>query len=97
MDDVWLVLLQLLLVGTILGTLLTYLLRGLMCRATVEVGTKSVLITGCDTGYENYFFLDCNGLLINLFQNQLFDPHRHCFVHPIFSSFGFLVFLSLVA
>ena len=34
MDDVWLVLLQLLLVGTILGTLLTYLLRGLMCRAT---------------------------------------------------------------
>ena len=52
MDDVWLVLLQLLLVGTILGTLLTYLLRGLMCRATVEVGTKSVLITGCDTGYD---------------------------------------------
>ena len=52
MDDVWLVLLQLLLVGTILGTLLTYLLRGLMCRATVEVGTKSVLITGCDAGYD---------------------------------------------
>ena len=51
-DDVWLVLLQLLLVGTILGTLLTYLLRGLMCRATVEVGTKSVLITRCDTGYD---------------------------------------------
>ena len=84
MDDVWLVLLQLLLVGTILGTLLTYLLRGLMCRATVEVGTKSVLITGCDTGYENYFFIDYiyNELLINLFHNQIFL--HACPAHYIF-------------
>ena len=43
MDDVWLVLLQLLLVGTILGTLLTYLLRGLMCRATGKFLQKKAL------------------------------------------------------
>lgn len=63
MDDVWLVLLQLLLVGTILGTLLTYLLRGLMCRAKVEVNNKSVLITGCDTGIGNELakYLDALG------------------------------------
>ena len=53
MEDGWLILLQLLLVATILALLLTYLLRGLMCRATLEVGTKSVLITGCDTGIGN--------------------------------------------
>ena len=50
MDDIWLVLLQLLVVGSILGALLTYLLRSLVCKATLDVGTKSVLITGCDTG-----------------------------------------------
>ena len=95
MDDVWLVLLQLLLVGTILGTLLTYLLRGLMCRATVEVGTKSVLITGCDTGYENYFFLDYNELLINLFHNQIFDTHARLITY--FGNFVFGFIVTLVA
>ena len=60
MDDVWLILVQLLVVGSILGTLLTYLLRGLVCRPKVEVGTKAVLITGCDTGIGNELakFLD---------------------------------------
>jgi len=71
MDDVWLVLLQLLLVGTILGTLLTYLLRGLMCRATVEVGTKSVLITGCDTGIGNELAKYLDGLGFHVFAGCL--------------------------
>ena len=53
MDDTWLVLLQLLVVFTILASLLTYLLKGLVCRAQIEVGTKAVLITGCDTGIGN--------------------------------------------
>jgi NAD(P)-dependent dehydrogenase (short-subunit alcohol dehydrogenase family) len=53
MDDIWLIIVQLLVVGSILGSLLTYLLRGLVCRASNEIGTKSVLITGCDTGIGN--------------------------------------------
>ena len=63
MDDIWLVLLQLLVVGSILGILLTYLLRGLVCKATLDVGTKSVLITGCDTGigHELAKYLDSIG------------------------------------
>ena len=63
MDDIWLVLLQLLVVGSILGLLLTYLLRGLVCKATLDVGTKSVLITGCDTGigHELAKYLDSIG------------------------------------
>ena len=58
MDDIWLVLLQLLVVGSILGTLLTYLLRGLVCKATLDVGNKSVLITGCDTGIGEFWPLE---------------------------------------
>lgn len=50
MSDEWLVFVQLLVVGTVIGGVLTYIIRSLMCKAKNDVGTKAILITGCDTG-----------------------------------------------
>ena len=41
---------QLLVVASVIVALLTYLLRSLVCKAKNDVGTKAILITGCDTG-----------------------------------------------
>lgn len=44
------VLLQLLVVGSVIGGLITWLLRSLMCKAKNEVINKAILVTGCDSG-----------------------------------------------
>ena len=44
------VLLQLLVVGSVIGGLITWLLRSLMCKAKNEVVNKAILVTGCDSG-----------------------------------------------
>ena len=79
MDDVWLVLLQFLLVGTILGSLLTYLLRGLMCRVKIEVGTKSVLITGKNSN----IILKSNYRIYRIPSNNIRGHYRN---FPFFSA-----------
>lgn len=50
MDEVIFILLQLVAAAIIIGGLLSWLLRGLLCKAQHEVGGKVVLVTGCDTG-----------------------------------------------
>ena len=50
MSDEWMVLLQLLVVGSVIGGLITWLLRSLMCKAKNEVINKAILVTGCDSG-----------------------------------------------
>jgi len=50
MSDEWMVLLQLLVVGSVIGGLITWLLRSLMCKAKNEVMNKAILVTGCDSG-----------------------------------------------
>ena len=50
MDDEWLILIQLLVVGSVIGTLMTYLIRSLMCKAKNEPANQAVLVTGCDSG-----------------------------------------------
>ena len=50
MSDEWMVLLQLLVVGSVIGGLITWLLRSLMCKAKNEVVNKAILVTGCDSG-----------------------------------------------
>lgn len=49
-NEEWLVFLQCFIVLSIIAAVLTYLLRSLVCKARNDVGTKAVLITGCDTG-----------------------------------------------
>ncbi len=46
----YMIFIQLLVVGSVICALLTYLLRSMICKARHDVGTKAVLITGCDTG-----------------------------------------------
>lgn len=41
---------QLLVVGSVVVALIAYLLRSMVCRSMNDVGSKAVLITGCDTG-----------------------------------------------
>lgn len=50
MDQALLIVLQLFAVVTVVGGFLTWLLRGLLWKAQHDVGSKVVLITGCDTG-----------------------------------------------
>ena len=50
MSDEWMVLLQLLVVGSIIAGLITWLLRSLMCKAKNEVINQAILVTGCDSG-----------------------------------------------
>jgi len=50
MDEVIFILLQLVAAAVIIGGLLSWVLRGLLCKAQHEVGAKVVLVTGCDTG-----------------------------------------------
>lgn len=49
-SDDYMIFIQLLVVGSVICALLTYLLRSMICKARNDVGTKAVLITGCDTG-----------------------------------------------
>ena len=44
MNDEWLIFIQLLVVGTVIGGILTYILRSLLCKAKNDVGTKAVLV-----------------------------------------------------
>ncbi|XP_023328709.1 D-beta-hydroxybutyrate dehydrogenase, mitochondrial [Eurytemora carolleeae] len=50
MDPVGLILLQIFGAAFIIGGILFWLLRSLLCQAQHEVGSKVVLVTGCDTG-----------------------------------------------
>jgi len=49
-EDDYMLFVQLLVVGSVIVALITYLLRSMVCRAKNDVGTKAILITGCDTG-----------------------------------------------
>lgn len=50
MDDQWLILIQLLVVATVIGALMTYLIRRILCRPRNDPGNQAVLVTGCDSG-----------------------------------------------
>jgi len=51
MDDVWLIFLQLAVVGSVLVTILVYLLRWLLCKAQNDPTLgQAILVTGCDSG-----------------------------------------------
>lgn len=71
MEDLWIILLQLLVVGSVIGSLLTYLLRSLVCKAKNDVGTKAVLITGCDTGIGNEMAKHLDALGFHVFAGCL--------------------------
>ena len=45
-EDDYMLFVQLLVVGSVIVALITYLLRSMICRAKNDVGTKAVLITG---------------------------------------------------
>jgi NAD(P)-dependent dehydrogenase (short-subunit alcohol dehydrogenase family) len=49
-DDDYMLFIQLLVVGSVICAVITYLLRSMICKARNDVGTKAILITGCDTG-----------------------------------------------
>jgi 3-hydroxybutyrate dehydrogenase len=50
MDPVWQILLQIFGAAFIIGGILFWLLRSLICQVQHEVESKVVLVTGCDTG-----------------------------------------------
>jgi len=50
MDEAVLILLQLLAAALIVGGVLSWLLRSLLCKSHNDIGAKAVLVTGCDTG-----------------------------------------------
>ena len=66
MDDVWLILLQLAVVGSVVATLLAYLLRWLLCKAKTDPSGKAILVTGCDSGigHELARHLDSLGFVV---------------------------------
>ena len=45
-EDDYMLFVQLLVVGSVIVALITYLLRSMICRAKNDVGTKAILITG---------------------------------------------------
>ena len=45
-EDDYMLFIQLVLVGSVIVALVTYLLRSMICKARNDVGTKAVLITG---------------------------------------------------
>ena len=45
-EDDYMLFVQLLVVGSVIVALITYLLRSMVCRAKNDVGTKAILITG---------------------------------------------------
>ena len=49
-EDDYMIFIQLLVVGSVVVALIAYLLRSMVCRSMNDVGSKAVLITGCDTG-----------------------------------------------
>ena len=62
-SDEYMLFVQLLVVGSVVCALLTYLLRSMVCKSMNDVGTKAVLITGCDSGigHELAKHLDAQG------------------------------------
>jgi hypothetical protein len=44
--DDYMLFIQLLVVGSVICALFTYLLRSMICKAKNDVGTKAILITG---------------------------------------------------
>ena len=45
MSDVWLIFVQLLIVGSVIVGVLTYIIRSLVCKAKYDVGNKAVLVS----------------------------------------------------
>ena len=62
---------QLLVVGSVACALLTYLLRSMVCKARNDVGSKAVLITGCDTGIGHELARHLDSLGVHVFAGCL--------------------------
>ena len=80
-SDEYMLFVQLLVVGSVVCALLTYLLRSMVCKSMNDVGTKAVLITGCDSGigHELAKHLDAQGF--HVFAGEKFRKKESISTH----------------
>ena len=62
---------QLFVAGSVIAALVAYLLRRLMCKPLHEVGSKAILVTGCDTGIGHELARHLDGLGFHVFAGCL--------------------------
>lgn len=70
-DAEYMLFIQLLVVGSVIISLFTYLLRSMICKAKNDIGAKAILITGCDTGIGHELARHLDGLGYHVFAGCL--------------------------
>ncbi len=69
--DEYMLFVQLLVVGSVACALLTYLLRAMVCKAKNDIGSKAVLVTGCDSGIGHELARHLDSLGVHVFAGCL--------------------------